>query len=180
MTLEYRVLPAARCPRSRASAAVALVGLLLVLAGCATPRPGAPVPTASDAITSPSPSFAPTASAAPTPGPTVSSTPSAEPTSEPSVGAVTIITLDVVGEAIEASGIVPEVVESGGQCTLTLSHDGASVSASTAASDGRESTFCGLVSIDKSSLSAGLWTAVLSYRSGSTRAESAPSQVRVP
>lgn len=180
MTLGYRVPPAARSPRTGISTAVALVGLVLVLAGCATPRPGAPVPTASEATSSSSPSVTPAVSGTPTPDPSSSSASSATPTAKPSVGAVTIITLDVVDGAVEASGIVPEVVESGGRCTLTLTHDGSSVSASTAASDGRESTFCGLVSIDAASLTAGVWSAVLSYHSDSTTAESAPSQVRVP
>lgn len=161
-----------------------MVALAAVLTACQS-EPGKP------ARTTPSPvSTVSSPSANPTPAPTVgtaSPAPTAVKTpSTPSEGpatpaeAVTIITLETRDGFIQASGIVPAIVESDGVCTLTISHDGVTRSQTAPAAPGRDSTYCGLVSIDVAGLASGAWDAVLSYRSPKSAADSTSMQVQVP
>lgn len=134
------------------------------------------IPTSSASV-SESPSVA---------GETFAPTPSGRPSSGGptqsvvSEGVVTIITLVVADGLVQGSGIIPDIVESGGECTLTISRGGIVRGESVAASSGRESTYCGLVTIATDGLESGTWDAVLSYRSLTTEGESAPTKVQVP
>lgn len=83
--------------------------------------------------------------------------------------AVTIVTIGEIGGAVEVSGIVPEVVEGDGTCTLTLESQGVVLDASATATPGTESTYCGLLRVDDARLTAGTWAVRLSYDSPSSR-----------
>lgn len=116
------------------------------------------------------------------PTPTPGGSPSPEAPSQPDLSeeAVTIITLEVIDGLVQASGILPDIVESDGECTLTISRDGVTRSESAPASPGPQSTYCGLVNVSAVGLEPGDWDAVLSYRSSTTAGESAPTKVQVP
>ena len=96
------------------------------------------------------------------------------------VGSVTIITLEVVDGLVQASGILPADVDAGGECSLSLTRYGVTRTGSVAATPGRESMYCGLVSIPVADLASGTWDAVLSYSSATSVAESTPTSVQVP
>ena len=163
--------------RSARLAVVALV-LAAALSSCRSGVGSTPTTTPFPSATSeetPSPTAEPT-----TPPPTDTPAPDEPSPSDPSAGSVTIITLEVVDGLVQASGILPGAVESDGECTLTISRDGVTRSGSVAATSGRESTYCGLVSVSAAGLEPGAWDAVLSYRSPTTAGESMPMQVQVP
>lgn len=164
----------------RSAARVVAIGaaVALTLTSCATPQPGAAVspnnPAASSSSSSPRESAALSTL---TPGAT--EYPSPQPTAGSGREDIVVITLEMRDDKVEASAIVPGLVESGGVCTLTLTREENTVAASTDATEGRESVYCGLLTVDRADLTAGLWTAVVSYASATRSAESAPSPINV-
>lgn len=168
---------AARPSRSR-RARVALPGLLLVagaltLSACATPVAGAsPSPTASaTASASPTPTASPSETAAPEPTPTESATADA-----PYNGEVLVITSEVRDGNLEVTAMVPGVSESGGTCTLTLDDTQASVSVS--ANEGKDVTYCGVMSIAVDTTSADVAFHV-GYSSSNLRAQSETATIEL-
>ncbi len=114
---------------------------LLGLSGCATPVAGAsasPTPTSVSASPSPSPTSTPTAT--PSPSPSASATPGSIYNGE-----ILIVTSEVRDGNLEVSAMVPGISESGGTCTLTLDSTGATTSVE--ANEGKDVTYCGLMSI---------------------------------
>jgi len=81
---------------------------------------------------------------------------------------------------VEAGGILPDVVEAGGVCTLTVSKDDVSVTATIEGLPDARSTNCGGLVVPGESLSPGTWTVVISYESNRSRASSEPTQVEIP
>jgi hypothetical protein len=157
--------------------AVVLLAGVIALSGCATPPGGA----ASPVSPSPTESAEPTPEASETPGEVVESpapTPSAADPGEQAT--VMFITLEVVGGTLEATGTVPDVVEEGGTCTLTLTQGNASRTVEASTATGPESTFCGLMTIPSSELASGDWQATLSYRSGARSGVSETESVTLP
>lgn len=150
------------------------------LTSCRTGAATAPTPASSwSASDAPSPAFS---SSAETPAPAESSSPSVSPvpSTPPATATVTIITLEVLDGSVQASGIVPGIVESDGKCSLTITRGDQTRTASAAASAGRESTYCGLVSVPVGGADTGNWDAVLTYQSPATTARSETNQVSVP
>ncbi|WP_222194132.1 hypothetical protein [Modestobacter italicus] len=82
--------------------------------------------------------------------------------------------------AVEVDGLVPDVIESSGTCTLTLSGDGTSVTTERPGTPDATSTACASLSIPGADLSPGTWTAVLSYESPVSTAASSPVEVEIP
>lgn len=82
--------------------------------------------------------------------------------------------------AVEAGGIVPSIVESGGRCTLTLTLGGSTADASSEAIDNVTSTSCGEMLVPGDRLSPGTWRAVLTYASDSAEGTSEPVDIEVP
>ncbi|TKJ35621.1 hypothetical protein [Blastococcus sp. CCUG 61487] len=82
--------------------------------------------------------------------------------------------------AVEAGGIVPDIVEAGGVCTLTLSMGGASATATIEGLPDARSTNCGGLVVPGEGLSPGTWTAVIDYESARTSASSEPVEVQIP
>lgn len=148
----------------------ALAGLLL-LSACATPG-GSAVPTPSlDASGSASAPASPTPTLEPSPGVSPEATP---PTDEPFNGQILIVTSEVRDGRLEVTAMVPQVAESGGLCTLTVPSTGASVT--TQASEGKDVTYCGVMSVEAVEPAEDLAFTV-SYESSTTRAESSLTTV---
>jgi hypothetical protein len=80
---------------------------------------------------------------------------------------------------IEARGYIPGIIEKGGTCTLTLSKESTNVTDSHTAFDNAQNTGCGLMTISKSKLTSGTWTATLSYSSTKYTGTSESQNVRV-
>lgn len=138
-------------------------------------------PVLSPSLESPSPGFTEDVSPSPTDSVTPVPETSASIGTEGATGAsVVFITLDVVGDRVEASGMLPEVVEEGGRCTLTLVQGAQRVSVEGDTAAGPQSTYCSLLTVPTSELAPGEWTAVLSYRSDTRSGTSAASVVSLP
>lgn len=79
----------------------------------------------------------------------------------------------------EVGGYVADVIESGGTCTLTLTHDAARVVASSTATPDATTTACGAVTVPGAQLGAGTWQAVLTYQSPKHAGSAAPVAITV-
>jgi hypothetical protein len=93
---------------------------------------------------------------------------------------VTYLTWIESSAAVEEGSYVQGVVESGGVCTLTLSQGASTVTATAQAEPDATTTSCGGIAIPRDRLSAGDWSAVVSYESPTTRGSSEASEVTVP
>ncbi|MGZ4507533.1 MAG: hypothetical protein ACXVX0_09790 [Blastococcus sp.] len=82
--------------------------------------------------------------------------------------------------AVEAGGYLSPVVETGGTCTLALTKDGQTVTATSPAQADASTTSCGNLAVPRAKLHPGSWTAVLRYASTTTTGSSDPSPVVVP
>ena len=135
-------------------------------------------PTKAAATTAPvTPSSAP-ASASPAPTQTRATTTS--PTSPASqLPRVTVVVVTASGHvgAVSVSGYAG-VVEDGGTCTLTLTHGGVTVTASTAASPDVTTTDCAFAVRD-ARLTPGTWQAVLGYTSAKSTGASTPTSMTI-
>jgi hypothetical protein len=169
--------------RSDAAARLALMCALgaatsVALFGCAAePEAGATPSISSSATRSASPE--------PTPSPTSSPTgatdsPSPAPSDAAGDVAVTLITLEYVGDGVEATGVVAGLVEDGGECVLTLESAGVALEATGQAAAATDSTYCGLVGVRDPRLTPGTWTATLTYRSAAHTGVSERMTVEVP
>ena len=173
-------MPNALNPVVRVLAAAASVAVAVaLLSGCATRAglgtTGTLTPGPSSEVT-PEPDATATATAEPTP--TASSD-----VGVPAEGQgtkVVVITLDVVNGTLEASGMLPDVVEEGGECTLTLTKGTEVRTVRGLTAVGPESTYCSLLTIPASQLSGGQWEARLAYRSAAHEGVSAVAKVTVP
>jgi hypothetical protein len=83
-------------------------------------------------------------------------------------------------DAVEASGFVSGVVEDGGTCRVTLTRGDETAVAETRGLADATTTVCPSVVLAGAELSAGTWTAVLSYESGTSTGVSVPLEVEVP
>lgn len=80
---------------------------------------------------------------------------------------------------VMVGGYVTGVIESGGTCTLTLTHAGTSVTASGPGRPDAATTACGGLTVPGSSLTAGSWKAVLSYASKASTGTSSSVDIDV-
>lgn len=87
---------------------------------------------------------------------------------------------DAAAGGVEAAGIVMDVVESGGTCTLTLTKGSSSVDVSADAVDNVTSTSCPAMTVPGDRLSSGTWKATLSYESGTSQGTGDAVEVEVP
>lgn len=93
---------------------------------------------------------------------------------------VTITYLKYTNNAVTAGGIVSNVFEDGGQCTLTLTKNGQTVSSSSTGSTDVNKTTCPQITISKDKLSSGSWSAILSYSMNNTKGASQAQNINVP
>jgi hypothetical protein len=80
---------------------------------------------------------------------------------------------------VESNGYITEAIEDDGTCTLTLEKNGQKVSVSKKAMPDAQSTVCGLMTIERSRLSPGEWTATLNYSSSKNQGASKAVKIRV-
>lgn len=157
--------------RARVALPLIVIAGVLTLSACATPGSATPDPT--DIVTTSTPTSSPTASptatsnASPSPSPTV-----VDATEAPYNGEILIITSEVRDGSLEVSAMVPKVSESGGTCTLTLEATGARVSSE--ANEGKDVTYCGLMTI---ALDGAAPTFTVEYSSPTTTAKSSVTTV---
>jgi hypothetical protein len=135
----------------------------------ASPSPGAPASAAATASS-------PAGGTVPDPDGAVA-TDAARPTTTDVV--LSYLVWDGAAGAVLAGGYVSPVVEDGGTCTLELSRDGESASASSAALPDASTTSCGELRIPGAELEPGEWSAVLTYESDTTSGTSEPLDVQV-
>ena len=86
---------------------------------------------------------------------------------------------DAPTSSVVVSGYVGNAVEDGGVCTLTLTQGSSVVTAETSGAADARTTSCGALSIDRSRLSAGTWSAVLGYASSTTTGASTALMIEV-
>lgn len=79
----------------------------------------------------------------------------------------------------EVGSYVQGIVEDGGTCTLTMVRSSQMVSESKTASADAQTTSCGWISIDGSRLSAGDWSATISYNSVTSRGTSSAVTISI-
>ena len=79
-----------------------------------------------------------------------------------------------------AAGIVNNVFEDGGTCTLVLTKGSLRVTASSVGITDVNKTTCPPVFISSDKLEAGSWNAVLEYNSSSSKGASSPRTINVP
>lgn len=77
-------------------------------------------------------------------------------------------------------GYVSPVIEDGGTCTLVLTKGSATVQATSEGRADASTTACGGLTVPRDQLTAGTWTAVLRYASGTAKGHSATLSVQVP
>jgi hypothetical protein len=87
---------------------------------------------------------------------------------------------DAGTSSVRAAGFVGGVVESDGSCTLTLSRGSDERTAEAPGAADATTTTCAGLAVPGDQLSAGTWTAVLSYRSADSSGSSQPLTVTVP
>jgi hypothetical protein len=105
--------------------------------------------------------------------------PSVGPTTDGALQ-VTFAAWDDAAGGVAVDGFLPAVVEETGTCTLTLTKDGDTATASVPGTASASTTACGGAVVPGSQLSTGTWTAVLTYRSPTSTGSSAPIEVAVP
>lgn len=151
----------------------------LLLAGAALTScvPEGPA-TATPNVTSPAAPVDATPTAAPlTPSP---AEPSPVPSAQPEGLPVTIITAGAEQDGIEATAIVLGVVDPAATCTLTASRGSVSSSVEVTVNPSGGNSYCPLMLIPASQLTAGTWTLAVEYRSGAGGGRSASQTVVVP
>ncbi|REC99551.1 hypothetical protein DEU35_0526 [Microbacterium sp. AG157] len=158
--------------RARVVLPVLLVAGVLAFSGCASTS-GSATPSPTETAASATPTASPTSSEAPSPT-TAPTAGGSDATDAPFNGQILIITSEVRDGALQVSAMVPGVSESGGTCTLTLVSTGAKVEST--ANEGKDVTYCGLMSIAVGDSSADPAFQV-AYSSRTTSAKSAVTTV---
>jgi hypothetical protein len=111
-----------------------------------------------------------------------STTPAPKPTTRalaPVQVQTTFAEWNAISGAVEVGGYAT-VVEPGGTCTLRLMRGGRVVIRTRIGSPDATTVACGTLSVPRSELTAGVWTAVLSYTSSKSTGEAAAVPVKVP
>jgi hypothetical protein len=164
---------------------VGLIGLAACSGGSAGEEEQAATGGSASSVASPS-SGAPASAAATTSPSAVGTVPdrdgavatdAARPTATDVV--LSYLVWDGAAGAVLAGGYVSPVVEDGGTCTLELSRDGESVSASSTALPDASTTSCGELRVPGGELEPGEWSAVLTYESDTASGTSEPLDVQV-
>ena len=157
--------------------------------GPATQVPSpSPTPVPDEEASDEAPPAAPTSPApeAPPEAPPVAGgpAPTAAPADEPSssLRTVTVTVPDASWDpagSIAAAGIVDDVVETGGRCTLVATSGGARTMATSTARGDATATYCGTLRLPTTDLAPGAWSVVVEYLSATARGASAPVVVQV-
>lgn len=182
----------------RLSAAMLLASgaAALLLAACTTGSTGSSphgtpagqqstIDTPTTALSTPAPQTSPATGSAPASGAPGSVEPSGSgaPQSDAAKTVPVHITIGSwnaqSGEA-QVDAFVPGHVIHGGTCTLTMTQGGTSRTAQHPAVTTPTATSCGLISIPRSELAAGTWSAVVRFAAPTASGESDPTNIEVP
>lgn len=90
-----------------------------------------------------------------------------------------IVSYGQVNNDIKVSSRVPGIFESSGTCTLTLSKAALKVTQTKTAVQNVSEMSCGAITVSRNKLSAGIWTAQVSYSSSKASGESQTVKVEV-
>jgi hypothetical protein len=137
--------------------------------------PSIPVPTPTPDAPTPDPSATPFGS------PTPSATPTLVPGSTKRAVSpfITLADWDASSSELDVSAIVPNLVESGGTCTATVTRNGVVRTASAPAAAVSTYVGCNPMTIPGSALSTGTWTVRVTYSSRTATGASAAKTVEV-
>lgn len=91
----------------------------------------------------------------------------------------TITYAGVYGDNVEVGAFVNGIFEDGGKCTLTLQKGSTRLTATVTAVRASNNVNCPVMSLPRSSVSAGSWQVVVSYSSISAQGQSAPQTLEV-
>ena len=107
--------------------------------------------------------------------------PASTPKATPDASVPVLITFsgwDADAKAVQVGGNVTGVIESDGTCTVTLTKSGRTLTASAPGQPDATTTDCTGLTVPGAT--AGVWQAVLTYRSAAHTGTSAPAEVDVP
>lgn len=90
-----------------------------------------------------------------------------------------IVSYAQASNAVKVSARVPGIFEESGTCTLTLSKNGVNVTQNKAATQNVSEMSCGFISIERSKLSSGIWSATVTYSSKDAGGTSSPASIEV-
>ena len=80
---------------------------------------------------------------------------------------------------LELSGFVPGIVEDGGKCILVMEKDSNKVTTEKSAKSDAQSTICGVIEVDITKLSTGIWKTTLNYESAKYKGSSDKVDVEI-
>jgi hypothetical protein len=169
------------------AAAVTLTSCSLLQVAPSPVATSSPSEVIDPSIPAPSPTPTPTGSATPEPSatPIGSPTPTATPTTIPGstkhavTPFVTLADWDASAHELDVSALVPNLVESGGTCTATVSKGGVTRTASAPAAAVSTYVGCNPMTIPGSALSAGTWSVRVTYSSRTAAGTSAAKTAEV-
>ena len=174
--------------RSRSLLLTALAAAALTTSACAdvaavgqagaTSTPQAVAETSSSPSAAASSSAPATAAASPTE--VVTDAPVSTGPTKDGVVFLTGAEWDADEQGVVVRGYLEDVVEDDGVCTLTLTAGGTTRTAERNGTSNVTSTSCGALTVPGAELSPGAWTAVVTYRSSTSRGTSDPVEVAVP
>lgn len=90
-----------------------------------------------------------------------------------------IVSYGQTNTAVEVSARVPGIFEDSGTCTLTLTKGSVTVTQNKQASPNVSEMSCGFISISRSKLSSGSWSAKVTYTSSKAHGASEPKVIAV-
>jgi hypothetical protein len=93
---------------------------------------------------------------------------------------VTYSAWDAGSSAVVVDAFAAGAIEFGGTCTLTLTRNGTTVTATSTGQPDASTTDCAEISVPGSRLGTGTWHGTLGYLSSSSRGTAAPFSVVVP
>lgn len=149
---------------------------LSLLVGCVPePLPGdtaRPTP----GVSTPTPT---TPTAGPTSVPTAVPSATGDPLPEAGEADVVIITADLQPDGLEVTGIVTGQTDPAGMCVLAVSQGAITHTIEAAVTTTSGNSYCPLMVVPRSDLSAGMWQVFLGYRASGMAGRSDPVTVEV-
>lgn len=149
----------------------------------ASAEPSADPSEADPSEPAPGSSAEPTPAAPVGPGQQTTEVPAAPAPGTTPVSATPFVTFDqwtAASSTLTVGATVPEVVEQGGVCTLTVSKGATTVSGSFTALPSASSTDCGSMALSSPSFSAGTWTVSVAYASPTAAGTLSDYEVTIP
>lgn len=103
----------------------------------------------------------------------------ADPLPDAGAADVVIITADVQSDGLEVTGIVTGQTDPGGVCVLAVSQGETTRTVEATVTTTNGNSYCPLMVVPRSDLSAGAWQVALGYRAADLTGRSSPVTVEV-